>query len=83
MRLRGKFIAMQMSLQHYLVDQLETPTGIVEHAALRFNFFLKNIWESFIILKSTSFFYNYKFFRMNDTISISIPLTEFQDEEKL
>lgn len=36
MRLQGRFIAMQMSLQHYLVDQLQTPTGIVEHAALRY-----------------------------------------------
>lgn len=56
MRLCGKFIAMQMSLQHYLVDQLETPTGIVEHAVLRFNFFFKYLGE-FNILKNTSFFY--------------------------
>uniref|UniRef100_A0A915EIK2 Uncharacterized protein n=1 Tax=Ditylenchus dipsaci TaxID=166011 RepID=A0A915EIK2_9BILA len=35
MSLSGKFIAMQKNQEHYLVDSLKTPTGTLDHSALR------------------------------------------------
>ncbi|KAI1718778.1 gem-associated protein 7 (Gemin7) domain-containing protein [Ditylenchus destructor] len=34
-KVRGKFVAVQSDQSHYLVDSLETPTGTMEHSALR------------------------------------------------
>ncbi|KAH7719051.1 Gem-associated protein 7 [Aphelenchoides avenae] len=35
MTLKGTYVALQRSGEHYVVDALTTPTGVVEHAALR------------------------------------------------